>query len=157
LIPTKFGIAFTALFLNQGGALVHIYTDGSVLVTHGGIEMGQGLHVKVLQVVATSLNVDIQSVFISESSTDKVPNTSPTAASMGSDLYCAAALDACEQLNQRLKPYYEKLGEKATFKDVVKTAYFDRINLSAQGFYKPEMISQYVFKKDGSVRRFLEN
>eukprot|EP01080_Neovahlkampfia_damariscottae_P005713 gene5713-9533_t len=148
MIPTKFGIAFTALFLNQGGALVHIYTDGSVLVTHGGVEMGQGLHIKVMQVAATILGCEIESVFISETSTDKVPNTSPTAASMGSDLYCAAVQDACEQIQNRLKPYYEK-NKNATFKEVVSSAYFDRINLSAQGFYKPDMITQYTFTEDG--------
>lgn len=92
LIPTKFGIAFTALFLNQAGALVHIYKDGSVLLTHGGTEMGQGLHTKMLQVASRALNIPVEMIFISETSTDKVPNTSPTAASAGSDLNGMAVL-----------------------------------------------------------------
>jgi len=91
-IPTKFGISYTALFLNQAGALVHIYKDGSVLVSHGGTEMGQGLHTKMLQVASRALNIPISNIFISETSTDKVPNTSSTAASVGSDLNGMAVL-----------------------------------------------------------------
>jgi xanthine dehydrogenase/oxidase len=148
IIPTKFGIAFTATFLNQGGALVHIYTDGSVLISHGGIEMGQGVHTKVAAIAATALNIPIEKVYISETSTDKVPNSSATAASMGSDLYGGAVYDACRQLNERLEPYRKKLGEKASFTDIVKAAYFDRVNLSAQGFYKTPNIG-YEFEKTG--------
>ena len=92
MVPTKFGISFTALFLNQAGALVHIYKDGSVLVTHGGTEMGQGLHTKMIQVACRVLRVPPEKVFISETSTDKVPNTSPTAASVGSDINGMAVL-----------------------------------------------------------------
>lgn len=92
MVPTKFGIAFTALFLNQAGALVHVYKDGSVLVTHGGTEMGQGLHTKMLQVASKALNIPIELIHISETSTDKVPNSSPTAASAGSDLNGMAVL-----------------------------------------------------------------
>jgi len=92
LVPTKFGISYTALFLNQGGALVHIYKDGSVLVSHGGTEMGQGLHTKMLQVASRALNIPISYIFISETSTDKVPNTSSTAASVGSDINGMAVL-----------------------------------------------------------------
>ena len=92
LIHTKFGISYTALFLNQGGALVHIYKDGSVLVSHGGTEMGQGLHTKMLQVTSRALNIPISYIFISETSTDKVPNTSSTAASVGSDINGMAVL-----------------------------------------------------------------
>lgn len=77
VLPTKFGIAFTVVFLNQGGALVHIYTDGSVLVTHGGVEMGQGLHTKVAQIAAQRLGVPLDRVFISETSTDKVCGVVP--------------------------------------------------------------------------------
>lgn len=86
VIPTKFGIAFTALFLNQGGALVHVYTDGSVLISHGGAEMGQGLHTKMIQVASRILKTSPDRIHISETATDKVPNTSATAASAGSDL-----------------------------------------------------------------------
>ncbi|PSC76668.1 Xanthine dehydrogenase [Micractinium conductrix] len=132
--PTKFGISFTTKFLNQAGALVHVYTDGTVLVTHGGVEMGQGLHTKVAQVVAHDLGIPLQDVYIAETATDKVPNASPTAASASSDMYGAAAADACAQLNGRLKPYYEKMPGKG-FKEVVMAAYLDRTDLCAHGFY----------------------
>lgn len=136
LIPTKFGISFTAFFYNQGAALVHIYTDGSVLVTHGGVEMGQGLHTKITQVAATVLGVELDRVFCSETSSDKVPNASPTAASAGSDLFGMAVQNACEIINERLKPIKEKLGENATFNQIINEAYMNRISLSATGFYK---------------------
>ncbi|KAH0523265.1 hypothetical protein TsFJ059_008295 [Trichoderma semiorbis] len=140
LIPTKFGISFTALFLNQAGALVHIYHDGSILVAHGGTEMGQGLHTKMTQIAAQALKVPFDDVFISETATNTVANTSSTAASASSDLNGYAIFNACEQLNERLAPYREKLGPQATMKELANAAYFDRVNLSAQGFYKtPEI------------------
>ena len=140
LIPTKFGISFTALFLNQAGALVHIYHDGSVLVAHGGTEMGQGLHTKVSMIVAEALQVPLEAVYVSETATNTVANTSSTAASASSDLNGYAAFNACEQINARLKPYREKLGPQATMKELAHAAYFDRVNLSANGFYKtPEI------------------
>jgi xanthine dehydrogenase/oxidase len=136
IVPTKFGISFTALFLNQAGALVHIYHDGSILVAHGGTEMGQGLHTKMCQIAAESLRVPLSSVFISETSTATVANASSTAASASSDLNGYAIFNACEQLNTRLAPYREKLGQDASMKDLAHAAYFDRTNLSAQGFYR---------------------
>ncbi|EMD95965.1 hypothetical protein COCC4DRAFT_183960 [Bipolaris maydis ATCC 48331] len=136
IIPTKFGISFTALFLNQAGALVHIYHDGSVLVAHGGTEMGQGLHTKMVQIAAQTLGVPLEDVFISETATNTVANTSSTAASASSDLNGYAIHNACVQLNERLAPFKEKLGPKATMKELAHAAYFDRVNLSAQGFYK---------------------
>ncbi|KAL7943851.1 xanthine dehydrogenase [Trichoderma barbatum] len=140
MIPTKFGISFTALFLNQAGALVHIYHDGSILVAHGGTEMGQGLHTKMTQIAAQALKVPLDSVFISETATNTVANTSSTAASASSDLNGYAIFNACEQINERLAPYREKLGPQATMKELANAAYFDRVNLSAQGFYKtPEI------------------
>ncbi|CAK7265989.1 hypothetical protein SEPCBS119000_001792 [Sporothrix epigloea] len=140
LVPTKFGISFTALWLNQAGALVHIYHDGSILVAHGGTEMGQGLHTKMVMIAAQALRVPMDSVFISETSTNTVVNASATAASASSDLNGYAVFNACEQLNQRLAPYREKFGEGATMKQLAHAAYFDRVNLSAQGFYKtPEI------------------
>ncbi|KAG1664511.1 hypothetical protein FOA52_007775 [Chlamydomonas sp. UWO 241] len=135
IVPTKFGISFTALFMNQAGALVHVYLDGSVLVTHGGVEMGQGLHTKMCQVVAQALQVPLAKVFISETSTQTVPNASPTAASASSDMYGAALLDACRQLNERLAPFRESHGSKG-WKDVVNAAYMQRVDLSSHGFYK---------------------
>jgi xanthine dehydrogenase/oxidase len=136
IVPTKFGISFTALFLNQAGALVHIYHDGSILVAHGGTEMGQGLHTKMTQIAAEALQVPLESVFISDTATNTVANASSTAASASSDLNGYAIYNACEQLNERLKPYREKLGPDASMKDIAHMAYFDRCNLSAQGFYK---------------------
>lgn len=133
--PTKFGIAFTAKYMNQGGALVHVYTDGTVLVSHGGTEMGQGLHTKVGQVAAQAFGIPVEDVYINDSSTDKVANAIPTAASMSTDLYGMAALDACRQILKRLEPIRERLGPDASFKTVVKTAFMERIDLSAHGFF----------------------
>ncbi|KAL2135924.1 hypothetical protein VTI74DRAFT_6307 [Chaetomium olivicolor] len=140
LIPTKFGISFTALWFNQAGALVHIYHDGSVLVAHGGTEMGQGLHTKMTMIAAQALGVPMEDVYISETATNTVANASATAASASSDLNGYAIHNACEQLNERLAPYRAKLGPNATLKELAHAAYFDRVNLSAQGFYKtPEI------------------
>lgn len=140
LIPTKFGISFTALWFNQAGALVHIYHDGSILVAHGGTEMGQGLHTKMITIAAQALQVPMEDVHISETTTNTVANSSATAASASSDLNGYAIFNACEQLNARLAPYREKLGPTATMKEIAHAAYFDRVNLSANGFYKtPEI------------------
>ena len=136
LTPVKFGISFTATFLNQAGALVMIYRDGTVLVTHGGIEMGQGLHTKMCQVAATALGITTDVVFVAETSTDKVPNASPSAASASSDLYGMAVLLASQELEERLRPVRDKMGKDATFAAVVDAAYFQQIDLCAHGFYK---------------------
>ncbi|KAL4808350.1 Molybdopterin-binding domain of aldehyde dehydrogenase-domain-containing protein [Aspergillus unguis] len=135
IVPTKFGISFTALFLNQAGALVHIYHDGSILVAHGGVEMGQGLHTKMTMIAAEALGVPQSDVFISETATNTVANTSSTAASASSDLNGYAIYNACAQLNERLAPYREKF-PNGTMKDLAHAAYFDRVNLSAQGYYR---------------------
>ena len=135
IIPTKFGISFGAVFLNQAGALVHVYRDGSVLVAHGGVEMGQGLHTKMTMIAAEALQVPQSSVFISETATNTVPNTSATAASAGSDLNGYAVFNACQQINERLQPYREKM-PTATLGEIAHVAWFDRVNLSAQGFYR---------------------
>lgn len=134
MVPTKFGISFTTKFMNQAGALVQVYTDGTVLVTHGGVEMGQGLHTKVAQIAASAFNIPLSSVFISETSTDKVPNASPTAASASSDMYGAAVLDACEQIKARMEP----IGSKhsfVSFAELANACYMERIDLSAHGFH----------------------
>src|SRR5213079_1653826 len=104
ITPVKFGISFNFTAFNQAGALVHVYKDGSVLINHGGTEMGQGLHTKMLQVAATSLGVPLERVRLAPTRTDKVPNTSATAASSGSDLNGAAVKDACEQIRARVSP-----------------------------------------------------
>lgn len=138
LIPTKFGIAFTAPHLNQGGALVHLYQDGTVLVSHGGTEMGQGLHTKVCQVAAQAFGIPIEDVFINDTSTDKVANTIASAASMSTDLYGMCTLDACRQIIKRLEPIREKLGPNASLAEVAHAAHFDRIDMTAHGFYAPD-------------------
>lgn len=135
IIPTKFGISFTAVFLNQAGALVHVYRDGSVLVAHGGVEMGQGLHTKMTMIAAEALQIPQSDVFISETATNTVANTSATAASASSDLNGYAIFNACTQINERLQPYREKI-PGASLQDLANAAYFDRVNLSAQGFYR---------------------
>lgn len=86
MVPTKYGISFGVAFLNQGAALVLVYTDGSVLVHHGGVEMGQGIHTKMLQIASQALEIPIANIHVVDTSVDKVPNTSPTAASTGTDL-----------------------------------------------------------------------
>ncbi len=157
LTPVKFGISFTATWYNQAGALIHIYSDGSIHLNHGGTEMGQGLNTKVAQVVAEALGVSIDRIKITKTTTEKVPNTSATAASSGSDLNGMAALDACRQLIERLTafaaeargvpPELVNIGEtvqigteEMPFEDFVKTAYLARIQLSAAGFYKTPKI-----------------
>jgi xanthine dehydrogenase/oxidase len=141
-IPTKFGINFTYKTMNQGGALVHVYMDGTVLISHGGTEMGQGLHTKMVQIAAQALGISHCMVTCMETATNAVANSSPTAASASTDLYGMAVLDACEQIMERLRPIKaEKLAvegakwDDATWKAVAFQAYFNRINLSAQGFY----------------------
>ncbi|XP_045534492.1 xanthine dehydrogenase [Papilio machaon] len=134
IIPTKFGIAFTEKLLNQAGALLIVYVDGSVLLSHGGTEMGQGLHTKMIQVASRALGIDVSKIHITETATDKVPNTSATAASAGSDLNGMAVLEACEKLMKRLQPYKEK-NPNGKWEDWVSAAYVDRVSLSATGFH----------------------
>ncbi|PSJ23619.1 xanthine dehydrogenase molybdopterin binding subunit [Halomonas sp. ND22Bw] len=167
LTPVKFGISFTAQHLNQAGALLHVYTDGSVLINHGGTEMGQGLHTKVCQVVARELGLDLERVRISATRTDKVPNTSPTAASSGADLNGQAARDAASKLRERLFDFaaghfdqeaggldretmrledgqlVAGLGEAETripWGELVQAAYIGRVSLSEKGFYATPLI-----------------
>ncbi|KAI0134904.1 xanthine dehydrogenase [Daldinia grandis] len=137
MIPTKFGLSFaTALHLNQAGAYVRIYEDGSILLHHGGTEMGQGLYTKMCQVAAEELGVSIDQIFNKDSQTDQVANPSPTAASSGSDLNGMAIKNACDQLNERLAPYRERFGHDAPMSQIAHAAYRDRVNLAANGFWK---------------------
>lgn len=117
---------------------MHLYTDGTVLVSHGGTEMGQGLHTKVCQVAAQAFGIPVEHVYVNDSSTDKVANTIPTAASMSTDLYGMCTLDACRQIMTRLQPYRAKLGSDASLADVALMAHEDRVDLSAHGFYAPD-------------------
>jgi xanthine dehydrogenase large subunit len=140
ITPVKFGISFTATFYNQGGALVLLYRDGSVQVNHGGTEMGQGLFTKIQQIAADALEVDIASVRVMPTRTDKVPNTSATAASAGTDLNGAAVLDACVQLKTRLAAVAATAERPLSFPELCEAAYRQRIPLFAQGFYRtPEI------------------
>ena len=155
LTPVKFGIAFTKVSMNQAGALVHIYTDGSVHLNHGGTEMGQGLFIKVAQMVAEELQIDIERVHISATSTGKVPNTSPTAASSGTDLNGEAARAACRTLKQRLAQYcadtYRVRPDEVVFANnqvhigstktlgltqLARDAFAARVSLSATGYFR---------------------
>ncbi|WP_434686609.1 xanthine dehydrogenase molybdopterin binding subunit [Pseudanabaena minima] len=158
ITPVKFGISFNKTEYNQAGALVLIYTDGSIQVNHGGTEMGQGLHTKMLQVAAKSLGVKLERFRIMPTSTDKVPNTSATAASSGSDLNGQAVKAACETLRNRMATVAAKMlnldapedlvfeddwiycrtypSARIAFDEVVKRTYSDRISLSANGFYR---------------------
>ena len=158
LTPVKFGISFTATHLNQAGALVHLYTDGSVQVNHGGTEMGQGLHTKVAQVVAQELGIDCSQIRITATSTGKVPNTSATAASSGADLNGMAAREAARTLKERLTGFAARSrgvppheiaflpgtvvigGSRLSFAALVTEAWMARVQLSATGFYRTPKI-----------------
>ncbi len=159
ITPVKFGISFTTIHLNQAGALVHLYTDGSVYLNHGGIEMGQGTHTKIAQVVANSLGLPYEKVKISSTNTTKVPNTSASAASSTTDLNAAAALNATSKIKKNLerfikdkykifskeKPIYKNesiiFGNRSfEFKKIVMEAYLNRVSLSSSGFYSTPKI-----------------
>jgi xanthine dehydrogenase large subunit len=158
LTPVKFGISFTLIHLNQAGALVHVYTDGSVHLNHGGTEMGQGLYVKVAQVVAEVFGIDLERVRITATTTAKVPNTSPTAASSGSDLNGMAARVAAETIKGRLIELAAEVfeveaseiefrdsrvwagNESLPFEELAKKAHQARISLSSTGFYRTPKI-----------------
>ncbi|RPA93250.1 molybdenum cofactor-binding domain-containing protein [Choiromyces venosus 120613-1] len=137
----EFGLSFsTAVHLNQAGALVHICNDGFVLLAHGGTEMGQGLYTKMSQIAAQELNYPLDAIFTSETSSNTVANTSPTAASSGSDLNGMAVQHACQQLNACLEPFCQKYGVDAPLKTLAHAAYLERVNLSTNGYYKTPTI-----------------
>ncbi|MDQ6629545.1 MAG: xanthine dehydrogenase molybdopterin binding subunit [Pseudomonadota bacterium] len=154
LTPVKFGISFNVVHLNQAGALVHVYGDGSVLVNHGGTEMGQGLHTKVAQIVAHELGIGLAAVRVTATDTQKIANTSATAASTGSDLNGKAAQDAARQIRDRLVAFAAEhhgvavgavrfadgmvtIGPRKTmtFRELVAEAYMARVQLWSDGFY----------------------
>jgi xanthine dehydrogenase molybdopterin-binding subunit B len=160
MTPVKFGISFTTSFLNQAGALVNIYQDGTILVNHGGTEMGQGLNTKMMEVAAAGFGIDIKNIKVNATNTSKIPNTSATAASSGSDLNGMAVKNAIEKLKKRLAKialkewnYKDEYIGEVVFKDnmvyigsqpemsfgfeeLIKIAYLERTSLSATGFYK---------------------
>jgi xanthine dehydrogenase large subunit len=137
LTPVKFGISFTTTHLNQAGALVLVYADGSIHLNHGGTEMGQGLMIKVAQVVADVFAVPVETVKISATRTDKVPNTSATAASSGADLNGMAAKNAAETIRERLEAFAATQADAAswTFAELCRRAHLARISLAATGYY----------------------
>ena len=165
--PVKFGISFTTQLLNQAGALVSIYKDGSIYLNHGGTEMGQGLFIKVAQVVANEFGVDISRVKVSATSTAKVPNTSPTAASSGSDLNGMAAREACLRIKNNLtnfaKEYFSVSDssikfqnskvvinkKQMSFDEFISLAYLNRVELFSNGFYKTPKIHFDLVKQKG--------
>lgn len=162
LTPVKFGISFTVQHLNQAGALVNIYTDGSILVNHGGTEMGQGLNTKVAQIIAEEFQIDVDNVGSTATRTDKVPNASPTAASSGTDLNGKAAQNAAITIRKRLVSFacshFSVTEEQVRFEDnkviivtddcelsqsfteFIQLAYLNRVSLSSTGFYKTPKI-----------------
>ena len=160
ITPVKFGISFTTIHLNQAGALVHIYTDGSIHMNHGGIEMGQGTHTKISQLVSNSLGVPYEKVKISATNTSKVPNTSASAASSTTDLNGAATLNAVSKIKSNLNNFIRKkykifsknepmyksghiyFGNRAfNFDQIIKEAYLNRVSLSSSGFYSTPKIN----------------
>lgn len=168
LTPVKFGIAFTTSHLNQAGALVLVYPDGSIKLNHGGTEMGQGLYIKVAQVVADVFGVGIERINITSTRTDKVPNTSATAASSGSDLNGMAAYNAAMEIRGRMERYLAEefgvepseivfgrngvdvAGKVLTFAEVCNSAYLARISLAASGFYRPRALAYDRGRHEGS-------
>ena len=158
ITPVKFGISFTATLFNQAGALVHVYTDGSVQANHGGTEMGQGLNTKVGQIVADELGVPFECVLVTASDTSKIPNASATAASAGTDLNARAAQYAARNVRDNLAQFVAgldtcgagavrfaggqviSLTQTRAFKDVVRQAYANRIQLWSDGFYRTPKI-----------------
>lgn len=165
--PVKFGISFTLTHLNQAGALVHVYQDGSVALNHGGTEMGQGLYQKVAQVAAGTFGIPVDQVRLTATDTSKVPNTSATAASSGSDLNGMAVLAACETLRDRMAEHLAAMrqatpasvrftegqvqvgSETLTFDAAAKECYEGRVSLSATGFYKTPDIQWDRIKGEG--------
>ena len=158
ITPVKFGISFTTTHLNQGGALVHIYTDGSIHLNHGGIEMGQGLMTKLALVASNEFGLNYEHIKISSTDTEKVPNTSASAASATTDINGAAIVNAINNIksglnefiydyfktNSKIKyennfVYFDK--RKISFKELINTAYLNRIPLSSSGFYKTDKIN----------------
>uniref|UniRef100_A0A2K6F1U7 aldehyde oxidase n=1 Tax=Propithecus coquereli TaxID=379532 RepID=A0A2K6F1U7_PROCO len=135
IIPMKFSVGFAATSYHQAAALVHIYTDGSVLVTHGGNELGQGIHTKMLQVASRELKIPMSYMHICETSTATVPNTIATAASIGADVNGRAVQNACQILLKRLEPIIKKNPE-GTWEDWIEAAFEQRISLSATGYFR---------------------
>ena len=172
LTPIKYGAGFGTSFLNQGGALLHVYKDGSIHLNHGGTEMGQGLHIKVAQVVAEVLQVDINHIRISATTTEKVPNTIGTAASSGTDLNAGAARNAALEIKARLVdflmdeyrvpeeqieflPNRVRIGnQEISFGELADMAFVKRVSLSAAGYYRAEQNDYDAVAMTGEPHRY---
>ncbi|GAA4287523.1 xanthine dehydrogenase molybdopterin binding subunit [Georgenia daeguensis] len=175
ITPVKFGISFNFTAFNQAGALVHVYKDGSVLINHGGTEMGQGLHTKMRQVAATALGLPLGRVRLAPTRTDKVPNTSATAASSGADLNGGAIKDACDQIRERLAEVAARklnvhpddvrfvdgrvtgIGfhdQDLSFEEVVGAAYSQRVQLFAAGYYRTDGIHWDASRMQGEPFKY---
>lgn len=178
LTPVKFGVSFTTAFLNQAGALVHIYSDGTLLVNHGGTEMGQGLYTKIIQIACAEMGVDAARIKVNATNTSRVPNTSATAASSGSDLNGMAVKNAIDTIKERLKPLAQQMLEKEgvtvaldtiafendkvysadnsaifiPFEKLIQAAYLGQISLSATGYYRTPNI--WFDREKGQGRPF---
>ncbi|KAF5279178.1 hypothetical protein FQR65_LT03425 [Abscondita terminalis] len=153
MTPLMYGMAFSEQYLNQASAMLHVYTDGSVLLTHGGVEMGQGLHTKMVQIAAQTLQISSNKIYINETSTDKIPNAVQTAASFSADLYGPAVVNACNIINERLDQY-KKSNPKGTWEDWIMKAYFDRVSLSATGFYKYDIEGYNIRTNTGTASAY---
>ncbi|XP_073502615.1 aldehyde oxidase-like [Phyllobates terribilis] len=135
IVPLKYPIGSTTKFFGQAAALVHIYLDGSVLVSHGGVELGQGVHTKITQIASRELEIPVSNVHVVDTNTASVPNTMPSGGSMGTDVNGMAVKSACEKLMERLKPIKEA-NPKGSWKDWVNEAFLQSISLSATGFFR---------------------
>uniref|UniRef100_A0A8C9U8Q7 Aldehyde oxidase 5 n=1 Tax=Scleropages formosus TaxID=113540 RepID=A0A8C9U8Q7_SCLFO len=150
-VPLKFGIGFSKGFYNQGAALVNIYKDGSVLVSHGGTEMGQGINTKAVQIASRILGVPMSSIHIKETCTGNVPNAAPSAASFGTDAVGMAVKDACEKLMKRLEPVMKAYPKWTWSQWVITEAYCQKISLSATGFFMGPHTSVDWEKSEGAA------
>uniref|UniRef100_A0A673L1Q2 Aldehyde oxidase 3-like n=1 Tax=Sinocyclocheilus rhinocerous TaxID=307959 RepID=A0A673L1Q2_9TELE len=150
IVPLKFGIGFSKGFYNQGAALVNIYKDGSVLISHGGTEMGQGINTKAIQIASRILKVPMSSIHIKETCTGNVPNAAPSAASFGTDAVGMAVKNGCEKLMRRLEPLIKK-HPQYTWQQLVSKTYCQKISLSATGFFMGPHTSVDWEKSEGNA------
>eukprot|EP01102_Stenamoeba_stenopodia_P001184 TRINITY_DN11030_c0_g1_i1.p1 TRINITY_DN11030_c0_g1~~TRINITY_DN11030_c0_g1_i1.p1 ORF type:complete len:524 (+),score=121.83 TRINITY_DN11030_c0_g1_i1:81-1574(+) len=149
-VPVKYAMGFSLKFLNQASALVHVERDGSVLLSHGGAEMGQGLHTKMIQIASKSLNVPVESIHICETSTSVIINAAPTAGSFSTDLLGPAVKAACDTVYERLKPLIEK-NKHMSFAEIANLAFKKRINMTAHAFNKAPSINYDWAKNEGTL------
>jgi len=156
IVPIKFFPTIPVRMLNQAGAFVRVFVDGSVLLSHGGIEMGQGLHTKMLQVAAKELGVPMSRIYIADTNTDTVPNATATGGSTGTDLNGMAVINACRQIVQHLRPFREG-NPNASWEEIIGKAYQTRTQLAAFGFYNTSPLEYDPDTNTGTVFNYLTN